>query len=953
MRRPTFRAAICPLPRTLGRVTRSRLPVFTLLFLSGFTGLVYELAWSKRLSNLLGNSGQAHAIVLATFMGGLALGAWLFGRAADRSTRPLRLYGLLEVGVGVTALLFPSALDLLGRAWLSVAPTLDAGPRTISRLAIASAALLVPTLLMGGTLPAVTRHLTERLETARRDLSLLYAINSLGAATGCLMAGMLLVPSLGLRLTEQLAATLNLVLGGIAIVLAQRPAPPLATAPAAVADQPAAKVWDAAAVRAALIGTAIAGFTSMLYEITWIRVLAMVLGGTSYAFTLILTTFILGISLGSFWLSRRPDVDALETFARLQLGLVAAVCLALPFYERLPYLFLQLSGVLQHQPQAWPAYQLLTFFFCSAVLLAPTFMLGASFPAAARVAMRAVDAVGAQLGNTYLANTVGTVSGSLLGGLVLLPAIGLEGNFVVGLTCNLVAAGLAGAVAARGRPLLRRFGPVTAAALIVAFWATGTHGWALTVASSGRYREWHRSFPGFKQFLAEVKARSEVKFVRDDVFASVLIGEQAGDRRYLRINGKIDGSNGGDIDTQILAAHLGVLTHPREVKKVLLIGVGAGITAGSLLTHPIEQLDVVEISPAVIEGVKLFAKDTHDAFADPRCHVYVEDARTFLALRREKYDLIVSVPSNPWVSGVSGLFSQDFFRVAREKLADDGRIVQWIHTYESSVDLVRLVVRTLRDSFEHGTTWVGPDDLVMIASRAPQSFDVESMRQRMARPAVADDLARIRTHEVTTLLSRQLHSDQGQLRFAGTGPVNTDDANRLEYGSPLSYFVEASVEVVDERRPPTLGRGLELERWRAGHPETLAEVKDLYASLAWVHDPNDGLVRATAERWLELEPDSVLAATAVAKAAVAQGNTVVADQVLTPFIERGARAAATVIPWLQATRSKVRREAAPWRPTVGCERLVVGREAVAQDDEERELLAESISKLEAACGSRP
>jgi spermidine synthase len=567
--------------------------------------------------------------------------------------------------------------------------------------------------------------------------------------------------------------------------------------------------------------------------------------------------------------------------------------------------------------------------------------------------MRAVDAVGAQLGNTYLANTVGTVSGSLLGGLVLLPAIGLEGNFVVGLTCNLIAAGVSGSVAARGRHQLRRFGPVTAATLIVALWASGTHGWALTVASSGRYREWHRTFPGFKQFLAEVKSRSQVRFMRDDVFASVLIGEQSGDRRYLRINGKIDGSNGSDIDTQILAAHLGVLTHPREVKRVLLIGVGAGITAGSLLTHPIERLDVVEISPAVIEGVKLFAPDTHDAFNDPRCHVYVEDARTFLTLSREKYDLIVSVPSNPWVSGVSGLFSQDFFRVAREKLADDGRIVQWIHTYESSADLVKLVVRTLRDSFEHGTTWVGPDDLVMIASRAPQSFDVELMKQRMARPTVAADLARIRTHEVTTLLGRQLHSDPGQLAFAGTGPVNTDDANRLEYGSPIAYFVETSVEVTDERRPPTLGHGLELERWRVGHPETVDEVRDLYASLSWVHDANDGLVRATAERWLELAPQSVEAATAVARAALAQGNTAVADQVLTPVVEAGARTAAVLIPWLQATRSKVRREAAPWKLVTGCERLTIGRSAVAATDDEREQLAEAISKLEAACGVKP
>jgi predicted membrane-bound spermidine synthase len=929
-------------------VTRSRPLVFSLLFLSGFTGLVYELAWSKRLSNLLGNSGQAHAIVLATFMGGLAAGAWLFGRAADRSKRPLQVYGLLELGVGLSALLFPSVLDVLGRAWLSVAPGLDGVPRTASRLVLAALALVVPTLLMGGTLPAVTRYLTERLETARRDLSLLYAVNSLGAATGCFIAGMVLVPSQGLWATERFAATLNLLLGCAALVAGRKALPPSATV-AASGDEPKALVWDQAAVRAALLGTAVAGFTSMLYEITWIRVLAVVLGGTSYAFTIILTTFILGISLGSFWLSRRPDVDALRTFSRLQLSLVGAVCLALPFYERLPYAFIQLNALLQHGEQTWLLYQFITFLFCGVVLLAPTFLLGASFPAAARVAMRAVESVGSQLGTTYLANTAGTVSGSLLGGLWLLPTIGLEGNFAMGLGFNLVAAGVAGWVAKRGQSFARRLGPVLVGAVVVLGWVAGTHGWALTVASSGRFREWHRTFSSFAEFREEVRDRSDVRFYRDDVFASVLVGEQSGDRRYLRINGKVDGSNGSDIDTQVLAAHLGVLTHPREVKKVLLIGVGAGITAGSLLTHDLEQLDVVEISPAVIEAVKLFAPDTHDAFNDPRCHVYVEDARTFLTLTPERYDLIVSVPSNPWVSGVSGLFSQDFFRVARERLAPGGRVVQWIHTYESSVEMVKLVVRTLRDSFEHGTTWVGPDDLVMIASREPLALDVPTMQRRMAAPAVAADLARIRTHEVTTLLSRQLHSDADQLAFSGPGLVNTDDFNRLEYGSPIAYFVAGDVEVPDARRPPNLGRGLELEKYRVDHPATAAELRDLYASLAWVHPPNDGLVRATAERWLELDPDSLDARVAVAKAAIAQGNTAVAEALLEPVVTRGERSAAAMTPYLTAVRARLKREAAPWRPVAGCEKLEAGREASKIAGNDRDL-ADAISRLEVACG---
>lgn len=922
---------------------RSRPLVFTLLFLSGFTGLVYELAWSKRLANLLGNSGQAHAIVLATFMGGLAAGAWLFGRTADRARRPLVVYALLELGVGAYALVLPWVLDGLGGVYLELAPGLEGAARVTVRLALAALTLLAPTLLMGGTLPAMTRHLAEHLHTARRELSLLYAVNSLGAAVGCLLAGVVMVPVAGLATSERFAAALNLALGLAALGLGWRAV--LSGAPAG-AQPAAARVYGPAAVRAALIGTALAGFTAMLYEITWIRVLAVVIGGTSYAFTLILSAFIFGLALGSFWLSTRPESDALKLLGRLQLALVVAVCLALPAYSRLPYFFLQVNGVLRHAPQAWFVYQAITFAFCTAVLVPPTFLLGASFPAAARVAMASVQDVGGQLGRVYLWNTAGTVLGALLGGLLLLPAIGLEGNFLVGLACNLLAAGVAlWATGDQGSPL-RRLRPLVVGVVVAAAFAASTRGWATTVAASGRYREWNRTFASFDEFRGEVEARSTVRFYRDDVFASVLVAEQ-GEHRFLRINGKVDASNGSDLDTQVLAAHLGALTHPGEVKKVLLVGVGAGVTAGSLLAHPIERLDLVEISPAVVDAARFFTPDNRDALSDPRCHLHLEDARTFLALSREKYDLIVSVPSNPWVSGVAGLFSRDFFRVAREHLADGGLMVQWIHTYESSEAMVKLVVRTLRDSFEHGTTWVGPDDLVLIASRTPQQLDVEAMRARLARPQVAADLARIRIHEVTTLLARQVHSDAGQKRYGGEGRINTDDHNLLEYGSPIAYFAAANVTVPDERTSPSRGAALELTRWTRDHPLTAAQLEDAWRSLSWVHSPTDALVRSLAEAWLAAAPDSVDAAVAVAMAALAQGAASRGRAVLAPLIARGERSPEVVTQWLLARRAEVRREGAPWNPVDASDAVALGRQVLAEHPD-AEALREQLEKLEAA-----
>jgi hypothetical protein len=250
--------------------------------------------------------------------------------------------------------------------------------------------------------------------------------------------------------------------------------------------------------------------------------------------------------------------------------------------------------------------------------------------------------------------------------------------------------------------------------------------------------------------------------------------------------------------------------------------------------------------------------------------------------------------------------------MAKGKLAPGGRLVQWIHTYESSVSLVKLVVRTLRGSFAHGTTWVGPDDLVMVASQEPQDFDLATLTARMARPQVRADLARIHLQLPTTLLGRQVHADEAQKRFGGEGPVNTDDHNMLEYGSPIAYFVAGDVRVPDSRRIPEERGTLELTKVLAGRALSLEEAKDLYASLAWVHPPDDPLVRAAAASWFEADRDSAPAAQAYAAASLREGDAMRAREVLQPFIDRDVDSPDLLAIWLEATRRVSTREGAPW-----------------------------------------
>ncbi|WP_233609486.1 fused MFS/spermidine synthase [Corallococcus sp. AB049A] len=916
-----------------------------LLFLSGATALVYELVWSKYLGNVLGNSGQAHAVVLATFMGGLALGAFVFGRTADRVKSPLALYGVLELGVGLYALAFPYVLGALEHLWLALAPHVPEGLRVAPRLLVSSLSLVVPTLLMGGTLPALVRHFAASLASVRKELARLYAINSLGAAVGVYVAGTRLVPLVGLSASAQIAAGLNVFLALAALALARQHPPAVVVGAAPSAEDVA---YPRRAVRAALIGVMLSGFTSMLYQVTWIRLLAIVLGASTYAFTLILTAFILGIGLGSFWLmTRKEGGDSLKLYGWTQVGLVLSLCVALPLYVRLPHLFRWSEWMLTRAVETWPIFQGVTFAFCCAVLLIPTFIMGVAFPAAARVATAKVSEVGRELGGVYLWNTAGTLSGSVLGGLVLMPFWGMQGNFIAGAVANLVAAGLAFHALSAPKegqgvsavPAWRTFAPVGGAALLAVVVLGSMQGWPQRLSGIAAMRAYEKPPESYAKLVEDTERAIVPRFYADDTFATVMVGDLSSESlRFMKINGKTDATNGGDIETQVMAGHLGVLMHPREPKNVLLVGSGAAITAGSVLAHPVERLDMVEISPAVIEAARLFKADNRNAVDDPRTHVHIDDAKTFMALAPIQYDLIVSVPSNPWVTGVSGLFTRDFFQLVDKHLTDDGVLVQWIHTYESNTELVKLVMRTLHDTFPHATTWLGPEDLVMVASRKPLSFDAAAVAARMARPEVKEDLARVEIHDLFGLLSKQVHTEEGQKAFAGEGPINTDDHNLLEYASPVAFFLaNLDVRVKDERRSPELGPGLLLHQYVRENPPTAEQVAKLYRNVERYHSEKNPVVRGVAALWRSLAPEDPAAALALGRAVLAQGDLTQAASILEPEVAKGGRSPELVTEYLKLVTARTWASRTVWTPVNGEEALAVARDVVARHPQDTKL----------------
>jgi hypothetical protein len=355
---------------------------------------------------------------------------------------------------------------------------------------------------------------------------------------------------------------------------------------------------------------------------------------------------------------------------------------------------------------------------------------------------------------------------------------------------------------------------------------------------------------------------------------------------------------------------------------------------------------MVEISPAVIEAARLFKADNRNAVDDPRTHIHIDDAKTFMALAPRKYDVIVSVPSNPWVAGVSGLFTRDFFQTVDKHLSDDGVLVQWVHTYESSKDLIRLVIRTMRETFPHATTWLGPSDVIFVASRKPISFDAAKVAARMARPEVKEDLARVDIHDLYGLLSKQLHSEEGQLEFAGPGPINTDDQNILEYSAPIAFFIgRQEVRVRDERRGVDGGARLWINEYTQQNPPTAEQAARVHRNIERFHAANDPLVRGAAERWHALAPDSPEATLALAKSALATADLTLSYSLLEPLIGKGLHEPKFVTAWVKLVTARAWASRTVWSPNPGMTHALELGQKLAIAHPQDEELAKAIKGL--------
>ncbi|HEV7516367.1 MAG TPA: fused MFS/spermidine synthase, partial [Thermoanaerobaculia bacterium] len=651
------------MPSLIPRGTRPAVGLVLLLFtFSGSSALIYELLWARRLHLVLGSSTEAVTAVLAAYMAGLALGSALLGRLAERSRRPLALYGVLEIAIGLSALALPWAMNLLDAGYashyerLSASPALLHGTRFLSSLAI----LLVPTALMGGTLPALARELVRDRADSTRMLGWLYALNTLGAAAGAFLVGFTLIYAWGITRTTWVAAGINISAGLAALALA-RVAPLAADATDttdAAAATPAPRDRIAWAVRLALL---VGGIAALAYEVAWTRALVLVVGSTTQGFATILITFLLGIGLGSLLTPRLSRGRARERLAALLFGVhiaIGASSLALSqLYDRLPTLVL--AGM-RASPQAWAAAPLV-FLTAGLVLLVPTLGMGIAFPLGA--GLLSSRAVGREVGGAYALTTVGNILGALGAGIVLVPLLGTQRTLELAGALSLLA-GIAGLALARLVPLR----PLVLAAALVAVAVPVLPHWNRYLMGAGvwYYPDYYQKGAG----LLPQALRWRLTYFQEgrDMLVTVNHDET---NVTLAVNGKVDAST-GDAGTQFLLGYLPGLLHPAP-KRTLIVGFGSGATAGAILRVPgVEAVTTVEIEPAVLGAAPQFESLNHGALGDRRHHLVLDDARAFYAGTSQRFDVLISEPSNPLATGVSNLFTDEAFRLAHGALAPGG-----------------------------------------------------------------------------------------------------------------------------------------------------------------------------------------------------------------------------------------------------------------------------------------
>ncbi len=763
--------------------------LFGLFFISGAAGLVYEIVWVRELTLLLGVSIYAVSAVLVAFMGGLGFGAVYFGKKLDRGLAPIRLYAALEVAIAVYALLFPFILQGLEKAYVLLHPGDGGNPLyvTVLRFVLAISALLIPTGLMGGTLPALSRYLAQSGRGIGKSVGGLYAVNTLGAVIGCVLAGFWLIEHIGLSGSLRVGAVMNIVCGIGALLLAAEAG--WVSAPAGeVKAAPASADHFALPDRSILFLFGVSGFCAMALEVLWTRMFILLLNNTTYAFSLILAIFLLGIGTGSALTARmmkKAPRNGAFLFGGFQMGigLFALVSLAGLLLNR------ELMGLAGAAgggflasviPGGHPMADAVIF---SMIIVFPcTFLMGGGFPLILGAISSAPENTGGTVGRFYAMNIAGCVLGSLAAGYLLIPLLGVRFGIVT-VSWMAILAGVYLQIKSTDKKERSRavFAMVCLLAVTIGVVAAGDPAYALSVQ--------------------KLEDGSQVKYYREGPSATVLVSSVDSDLSANRkpvsriwINGDpIAGAFREALQLERLQAHIPLLMHPSP-KKALVICFGTGSTAGAVVSHGLDRVTAVDISREVFGAADKFAEANFNVAKNPSFSMVEEDGRNFLLTTREKYDLITSEPPPPSNAGIVSLYTREYYLLCKKRLAEKGIVSQWIPLHHLSEEDFRALVATFVDVFPNATMWYTKWDAIMVGSNGDMPLDFLKLQDAMAKGPAAESLKGIGIVNAHQLLANfMMDSEQIRQFTAGAMPV-TDDHPYIEFSAPRIHETGVAIK---------------------------------------------------------------------------------------------------------------------------------------------------------------
>ena len=762
---------------------RTQLFLLVLFLLSGAAALVYEVAWQRMLILVFGNTTYATTTVVASFLGGMAAGSFYFGRIADRTRRPLRLYACLEAGIGIFAILSPFIISAMPAIYVGLYRNLSEAPflPSLARFTLSFLVLLVPSFLMGGTLPVIARFFIQRFDKLGWGVGVLYGINTLGGVVGAFCAAFLLLTWLGVRETIYVAATVNILIVVLVLIVERYHARPFSAN-----DLPTPE-HDPETTRAAayphthrkyishvlLTVYALSGFCSLAYEVLWTRVLVFSIGSNTHAFATMLTTFLLGLGLGSLLFGRVFDktrhLFALLASVQVLIGLSAMLSV-----WQIDNLWTLLDFLEPKIGASWAALVGVRYLGAAYIMLIPTLLLGMTFPLINKLYARDLNTLGRSIGNIWSVNAVGWVAGAFTAGLLLIPWIGISKSIMAIASLNIVLGAIVVYSTVPARHMIRW---LPAAVLILG---------VLIVVTA--------VIPRAK--LQRIQPGEVLSYYDEDSSASVAVVERFG-VKTLKVNGREEvPTTYNALRTFHMLGHLPLMLH-KDPQQTLVVSFGAGVASGAVAEHDIRQIDIVEIHHETIDASNSFLEENQSVLSDPRVNLIVDDGRNYLLRTTKQYDVITSDATHPLGGDSWVLYTKEFYELCRDRLAPDGMMVQWLPIHMLAPEDYRSVIKTFQSVFADTSLWFTNDYTLMLGAKDGLTIDYALLRQKFEDEKVRQDLEEFNLGTPLAFLSAFVMGKESLVEHTSGTQVNTDNHPFIEPPRRRTDLVAAPQNLID------------------------------------------------------------------------------------------------------------------------------------------------------------